>query len=1171
MGYLFPSSHVSRRWLALAHLTPCRPHGCSPPSRAHPPSLGAPLAGRIRSQGHWIFWIRVLSGDWHPPAGMAMAAAGDLRRVVDMLRSERMEEQFRLLRATTLLVYLRSAVSLIQTDVAASKGASLRLIFCARSLVGPLRELLEQVLQLHAEVGAEKWRQVPAVLYRYLDIRSDIIRDVRQFLHRFRSLKSYAQVEHPRRLSRYGYADDGDIASYTTTSGARARRKEALREPLVGRSELLDEMVSVLLADRSGYRGLFLMPVVGGPGVGKTRLAKAAMMDDRLKHRFRVRLGVSVTRDFCRERLLLLMMSPEKRADVVFHSPEAMEQHLRRNLGRGDYLILLDDVWSDDEGKWQEIGEVMNALPSGGTIILTTRTPDIAPKLATFTGTTNVSKPFYLQPLGREFSSSFVARWMATCHCDWPAELVREAGTKIADKCGGIPLLLDCARMIFSQPLDTGFWPGLLDNADKKKIHRPDMLWPELPAYIDYLPTDEFWHRLLDHSPELPHGNVVLECAAASYQHLPADLQSCFLYCSVFPSDYDFDVEELADLLTAQGYIPPIVAESLRKGFLHQLLEQCFYPLQEYEYGDKSTYRMHKVLHIFAQNMDRRISSIVRVTTKAKAQSTIQRASLIVHPLTTLFPKSLRACKGLGALILLEGEQMRPSEQSQCEITEIPQMFFQSFRRIHTLSFRAIKIRMLPTKFSDPDRVKYLNLSHAAIENIPGSISRLQSLQTLILSYCDKLQKLHPNTTKLTQLQKLDLEGCCNLVELPQDMGKMRSLEYLNVAECSSLAQLPRGMGQLKSLQMLLGYVVTDGSSILELQSLGNLHKLSLWSLEKASDLVNVRIARLEYKTNLESLSLHWNMDDSNDAALDSVVLETLQPHQRLKALEIVGYDGKNLPSWITTTEPYLESLVEIKLINLRSCERVLPPLGLLPCLKIAEISGAETVVSVSTNFYGHKGTFRSLEKLTFSYMHNLEVWEQAQWSGMFPRLAELAIIQCPKLRALHMELPSLEKLILWMNNKMLYDLKGALRGVAKTLEHISISFSEGLLASSECEGLQDLGRVTKLEICGCNELACLPQGLQHLSSIRSLTIDNCRELEALPDWLDNLPSLQIVQLSGCPLLHHIPGGLQQRPGIIIYVEDCPSLPKQRLPCSPTQPSGNPADTKGKEIIIEDV
>ncbi|KAL6908055.1 hypothetical protein ACP4OV_002225 [Aristida adscensionis] len=1129
-----------------------------------------------------------------------MAEAVDLRVAMSMLCSQRMEDRFRQLRASTLLAELRAAVSTVAT--VSSMGAALKLMSSVRSLglATRLRELLEAVL--NTEMGvAEQWHQVPAVMLRHRAFRSSTLRHLRQLLDKFRLLEPYAQAMQQ--------APGG--SSYRYNIDARARnRYHAIRiqEPMVGRAELLEKMVSTLLVDRAGDGRLLVMPILGGPGIGKSRLAKALLHEDRVRNRFRVRLVVPVTHDFCLQRIYMMMLSPEMKAQAQ-SSPQAMASDIRAKLDGGDYLIVLDDVWSDGKDKWQEIGAVMKALPPNGRIVLTTRTPDIASKLATIVETVN-TKPYYLQPLGKEFTSCFVARWTATYRSDWPAPLVAEAASKIAEKCSSVPLLLDYARRFFCQPVGMQFWQEFLGNTCNKS--HPDIFWHELLAHIHLLPIDRFWQQFLRHSRELPDGDVVLESASVSYEHLPSDLQDCFSYCSVFPIQHDFDVEELADLLVAEGYIPSVVSKAQQKRFLKQLLDECFYPLQEHEHGDKAAYRMHKVLHIFAQIKHSPYSSVIRtdkgtrLTTKPTAQHTtyIRRASLIVDCSTASFPTSLFACNQLGTLILLQEGPMYAPDQPRCEITEITQELCQSISLIRALSFRATKIRMLPAKF--PYHMKYLNLSQTDIDKIPSSISRMICLQTLILSHCNKLKTLHPNTTKLALLQKLDLEGCWNLVELPQDMRKMKNLEYLNVTGCSSLTQLPCGMGQLESLETFLGYVVSgnSGSLMSELQPLGNLHRLSLRSLEKVTDILDVRFASLDRKTKLESLSLRWSMDHySNDTIPDYAVLESLQPHRHLKALEIVAYGGTMLPSWMTSLQaldittayegitaayegmtlpswmtstkklPYLISLVEIKLINLRSCERVFGPLGLLPCLKIAEISGAETVCSINDNSYGHEGTFRSLEKLTFSYMCNLEVWEQEHRTGMFPRLTELAIIQCPKLRALHVELPSLEKLTLWMNNKVLYDLKGALRGVAKSLEHMSISFSEELVASSDCEGLQDLDKLTKLEIYGCDELTCLPQGMKHLSSIRSLTIDNCSKLEALPDWLESLPSLQIMRLSCCPELHYIPQGLHQRPDIITYVEDCPNLQEEQIPNSPAQPSGKSVvarRNKGKEIVAED-
>lgn len=1055
--------------------------------------------------------------------------------VMDMLNLARMEEQFQLLGMGTLLRHLRASANDISNNPSIRKGANMNLMFCIRSQSTHLCEVLEEVLHMQTRAGC--WYQVPAFFFRACFVHSATVHELMKAVQDFVALRDFVVKEHSNYAPRHLLYDSPTSIGMDIQTSARSR--------MVGRSELVEKMVKILLMDRVGHTDVsipFVMPIVGAPGIGKTRLAQALFDDGRIKGKFHVQHWVHVSQQFNLRKILMRILNTWIEAEFSRKTAKILLHHALREV---NYLLILDDVWYVNAGEWDTL---MQALPSNGTIIFTSRIPAIASRMPT-------TKSYFLQPLEQEFLYSFVDEWndahrkqeylnyfmgqrSDSHHVHGFSGFIEEVAMVIAKKCGGVPLLLEYACRLLQQSQNIQAWEGFMEVSGT--IY-PDEFWKQLLTYIDTLSEDSFWERFLQHFDGQPGGNIVSDSALVSYHHLPSELLSCLLYCALYPLDYDFDVEELGDHLVAQHFIPSTVTHTQRGGFLQQLLDEFFYPLEE-EQGRKATYRMHKILHIYAQYMQRKVSAVIPVGQKAPTvQRFIRHASLIVHSSSASFPTCLNQLNNLKTLIVLQNRRSCLSD-SRCEFKEIPQSFYQSFRNIRVLSLRANKIRKLPKKFTMLlSELRYLDLSWTDIEVIPKSVSKLQNLQTLEVSHCKKLRKLHENMCQLVQLRKLNLEGCHHLVALPRNTSKMKSLEYLNVIDCSSLTQMPCNMGQLTNLQTLLGYVVCNsGENMLsELQSLPNLNKLTLENLEKVLDLdlVDARYANLQGKRNLASLTLKWNMDSENTNKNAYAVLESLQPHQRLKALEIVAYEGNKFPTWMTSIEPYLTSLSEIRLVNLK----LLPPLGQLPCLKIAEISGAETVSCIKDSFYGHNGTFPSLERLTFSYMPNLVIWGQTPTENMFPRLRELVIIQCPKLKAVHMEFPSIEKLILWMDNRLLYTSEGSLKGLVKGLEHVSISFCDELLASSSLKGLQDLVELIELDISGCHELTCLPWGLQHLSSIESLTIDNCSKIETLPDWLENLPSLRVVRLSGCSMLGSIPQGLRLR-CIDIIVEHCPNF-----------------------------
>ena len=106
-----------------------------------------------------------------------------------------------------------------------------------------------------------------------------------------------------------------------------------------------------------------------------------------------------------------------------------------------------------------------------------------------------------------------------------------------------------------------------------------------------------------------------------------------------------------------------------------------------------------------------------------------------------------------------------------------------------------------------------------------------------------EFESLPQEVTKLLTLEQLVLWNCHRITTLPQDLGLLKRLEQLSVLSCSALSSLPHQLTNLKSLR-----------------------KLSLWGCTKLKSLPGESLLGL---SNLEVLNLH------NCKALRSLPLET--------------------------------------------------------------------------------------------------------------------------------------------------------------------------------------------------------------------------------------------------------------------------------------------------------
>ncbi|XP_030457944.2 disease resistance protein RGA2-like [Syzygium oleosum] len=565
-----------------------------------------------------------------------------------------------------------------------------------------------------------------------------ILRD--KLSHRVKEIK--------KRLSRISTEKDQfDLNVESADGGVAHMHSREVTYSYVNKSDVIGrdtdkEKIIEMLMQPTYDKNLTVIPIIGIGGVGKTTLAKLVYNDDGVKEKFELQLWVCVPEDFDLKKIIERIIEDATGQSLSNLDIQQLQTRLRDTIKDKKFLLVLDDVWSDDRRRWKELRDLLSVGASESKIIVTTRDSEVASIIGTHPA-------HYLEGLSHENSMALFKRWAFVEKEKEPRPELLEIGNNIVEKSQGVPLLAIILGSLLQRKDEEWYW-----------------------AYI----------RDSEASELMEVKKVILPVLKLSYDNLPFHLKRCFSILSLFPKGDEIKTGKLTRLWIALGLISPTrqkqapeddigveYVKDLWRRSLIQDVEEC---------GSELCFKVHDLVHSLATIVGQNCSTVDLDTPEILERVryvSIRTASLEEISNYDGVPPFLRkeTSKRLGAIMF------------QCQVDD-----------------GVITRKFARTCISKCNHLRYLDLSYGSFEELPSSICDLKQLRSLILSENKRLKKLPDTICELQSLLHLDVSGCSELDELPKNMKRLVNLSYLYITTKQKNLQ-ESGVQYLENLQFL--------------------------------------------------------------------------------------------------------------------------------------------------------------------------------------------------------------------------------------------------------------------------------------------------------------------------------------------------------------------------------
>ncbi|CAN6338451.1 unnamed protein product [Urochloa humidicola] len=577
-----------------------------------------------------------------------------------------------------------------------------------------------------------------------------------------------------------------------------------------------------------------VISILGMGGSGKTTLASSIYRKQEVKKNFACCAWITVSPNYRVEDLLnkvinKLHISDEHGITDRTYLVERIHTHLRDKK----YLIVLDDMWNRDSWLFFDRAFVKNMC--GSRVVITTRIEAVA-SIAQQNNTIRIgllsqseswklfSKKAFSK-LGKETST-------------YPQGLVQWAN-KILERCQGLPLAIVAIGSLLSyREMEEQEWRLFYNQLNWQLTNNPELNW-------------------------------VSSVLKLSLNDLPSHLRNCFLYCGLFPEDYQLRRKWIIRLWVAEGFVEDrgteTTLEEVAEEYLKELTQRSLVQvIERNEFGRPKKFQVHDLVREMTLTISRK-----------------ERFGHICHQpdVTDIGDVANRISVHSGGQIYQAGPYSHHLRSFLLFDRHVPISWINtassSFKLLRVLCLRYSLLEDIPDTITGLFNLQYLDFSRTKVKKIPKSVERLKKLQTLHLRFA-RVRELPSQITMLTNLRHLSVSNDLYGTSISGNIRSLKNLQTLR--EVKANKDFAQDLGYLTQLRSL-GITAVQQS-----------YNTNLWaSIRKMTVLTKLAVATSGEKEvlNLQNLSSLKNMEKFylSGKLAEGALFPTSHGFQKLKVL----------------------------------------------------------------------------------------------------------------------------------------------------------------------------------------------------------------------------------------------------------------------------------------------